>query len=181
MSDKLDPAVVRALADYDPESGVLTWKERPRTMFRGEKSWIRFNQHFAGKVTFKKVDRYGHMVGQIFGRDYMAHRVAWAIHYGSWPSEMIDHINGIPADNRIVNLRCVSSSGNQKNKKLARNNKSGRCGVRFDIRTGKWVAHIKSQRKMYHLGSFPDFLSACAARTDAEARFGFHENHGRVA
>lgn len=38
-------------------------------------------------------------------KSYLAHRLAWLLHYGEWPTKQIDHINGIRGDNRIVNLR----------------------------------------------------------------------------
>jgi cytoplasmic iron level regulating protein YaaA (DUF328/UPF0246 family) len=49
------------------------------------------------------------------GRKYKAHRLAWLIHYGEWPKQVIDHINRQPNDNRIMNLRDVSYSENIKN------------------------------------------------------------------
>ena len=50
------------------------------------------------------------------GRQYMAHRVAWALYYGKWPDHTIDHINRDPSDNRIDNLRDVPQAINNTNK-----------------------------------------------------------------
>jgi len=45
-----------------------------------------------------------------------AHCIAWALHYGEWPKQEIDHINRVKNDNRIVNLRDVSHTENMRNR-----------------------------------------------------------------
>ena len=57
---------------------------------------------------------------------------------------MVDHINRRPYDNRDDNLRCVTSSVNNRNCKIARNNTSGRQGVIKCTRGGLeyWNARI---------------------------------------
>jgi len=169
------------LLNYDPATGALTWRERPRTRFRDDGSWTRFNRFYAGQPALDYTDREGYKHGPIFRRDYRAHRVAWALHYGRWPTHSLDHVNGDPSDNRIANLRQVSALENQKNLKTRRDNASGRMGVRFCQKNKKWQAKIGHRGKKYHLGSFANFDDACAAREAAELRFGFHKNHGRAA
>lgn len=61
------------------------------------------------------------------GRHYYAHRLAWLIVKGEWPKNHIDHINGVKDDNRIANLRDVSSAENHRNMKIHRSGKT--CGV----------------------------------------------------
>ena len=39
----------------------------------------------------------------INGPSIPAHRLAWALHYGVWPSGVIDHINGVKEDYKIAN------------------------------------------------------------------------------
>ena len=70
----------------------------------------------------------------------MAHRVAWAIYYGVWPTGMIDHINGDGLDNRICNLRDVTHKENARNSRRKATNKSGCSGVMRDKHKKKWVA-----------------------------------------
>ena len=43
---------------------------------------------------------------------YLAHRLAWLYVHGVWPSDVIDHINGIKTDNRLVNLRDITQLEN---------------------------------------------------------------------
>lgn len=54
------------------------------------------------------------------------------------------------------------------------NNTSGRTGVQFFKRTGRWVAGIDCRGERIHLGYFDTFEEACAAREAAELKyFGF--------
>jgi len=50
------------------------------------------------------------------GRQFMVHRVAWALYYNKWPEHTIDHINRDGTDNRIDNLRDVPQQVNNNNK-----------------------------------------------------------------
>ena len=59
------------------------------------------------------------------GRQYLQHRVAWALHYGEWPASFIDHINHIRDDNRIHNLRVVTRAENNSNAIRRMNYKTG--------------------------------------------------------
>src|SRR3546814_6128350 len=61
-----------------------------------------FNNKHAGKPALVAPSRAGHLCGHVKGIPLLAHRVAWAIHYGEWPNGQIDHINGDPSDNRIA-------------------------------------------------------------------------------
>ena len=116
---------------------------------------------------------------KINGVQYRMHRLVWLYHFGEWPVDEIDHINGERLDNRIDNLRVVTNQENCKNQKLPRNNKSGVTGVHFNKHHQKWQAQIKGDGKLKHLGSFANFEDAVAARKAAEILYGFHENHGR--
>ena len=52
-------------------------------------------------------------------------------------------------------------------------NKSGKIGVRHEVRNGKdkWIAYISYQNKMYYLGIYKSFEEACKVREDAEIEF----------
>lgn len=105
------------------------------------------------------------------------HIVAWALYYGAWPKKDIDHINGDGTDNRIENLRCVGQEGNMKNKKTYRNNKLGQMGV-YKVKE-KYAVTITSNNERKSLGIFNTYEDAVTTRKNAEAKLGFHENHGR--
>lgn len=83
----------------------------------------------------------------------MAHRVIWAIHYGEWPENEVDHINGNKTDNRIENLRIATPSENRCNRGKQRNNTSGYKGVYFNKRSNSWYAEIRKSGIKKYLGS----------------------------
>ncbi len=86
------------------------------------------------------------------------------------PGFHIDHINGDKLDNRRANLRVVSPSRNQVNRKrLNKNNRSGVRGV--DQAFGKWRAQITVDRTNHYLGLFENKDDAIAARRQAELQY----------
>lgn len=159
---------LRALLDYNSETGLMYWKTRPAEMFKSSQqvahaaSW---NSRFSGKLAFTAFDAYGYRIGAIFNVLHKAHRVAFAIHYGRWPVEQIDHVNGDPADNRIVNIREATNKENQRNRGIRSTNTSGCTGVCWHKLSGKWHARAQgSDGSGKHLGLFDSFDDAVAAR-----------------
>jgi hypothetical protein len=113
-------------------------------------------------------------------KTYLAHRLAWILHYGDWPSGNIDHINGNKLDNRIVNLRVATQAENLKNRALAKKNTSGCHGVEWHKVAKKWTARITHNGTREYLGIFSKKEFAINARKEAEKIYGFHPNHGRT-
>lgn len=83
----------------------------------------------------------------------------------------IDHINGNPLDNRKSNLRIVTRSQNNMNRKTQSNNTSGISGVCFNNHAKKWQAQIKINNINIYLGSFDNFSDAVSARKAAEEKY----------
>jgi hypothetical protein len=121
----------------------------------------------------------GYRQTKVKGRLYKVHRLIWLYVHGEFPPEQIDHINGIRDDNRLLNLREVSHQENNKNRRIASHNKSGVIGVCWYKRDKKWHAQIAVPEETKHLGYFTDFDEAVKVRKEAEAKYGYHENHGR--
>jgi len=117
-------------------------------------------------ITLGTVNKLGYRVLRVDGSVQAAHRVAWRLHYGAWPKENIDHINGARTDNRIANLRDVAQSVN------AQNTAHGR-GVHLHKATGKWKSAICINYTQYHLGYFD--TAAEAAEVYAFAKSFFHQ------
>lgn len=171
---------LRELLRYDPDTGKLFWRERGQRWFSSFRMCRVWNGQHAGKEAFTTNSHPGgYLAGSVLDRSHLAHRVAWAIHTGAWPSEHIDHINGNPADNRLCNLRAVSNDENRRNMARPRNNVSGVAGVTWDSARGKWAAQIGQHKKRF-LGRFDNKQDAIAARKQAEAELGYHANHGRA-
>lgn len=181
----IEPSVVKDLVRLEPETGRLFWLPRDISYFAGstdiyqERLCKIWNQRFSGKEGFTTPDSKGYMCGKLLHCSAKAHFVVFAIAYGKWPDGIIDHINGIPFDNRPENLRDVGALENSRNAKRRSDNKSGVTGVHFD--DGVWVARIRVNRVGIHIGQFKDYDRAVAARQKAERDFGFHPNHGRAA
>lgn len=180
------PEQLRQLVEYDLETGRMIWRERapdtvdcPResTRVRICRNW---NARYAGKEAFTCVSKRGYYVSTIGCQRLTAHRVAWAIHNGEWPDGTIDHINGNPLDNRIANLRCVTTRENLRNQSLHQRNKSGAHGVWFDEGRGTYQAYIAADGGRVSLGRFADIEQAKFARRIAEKVLGYHPNHGRA-
>lgn len=175
---QLTQEYVRSLFEYDPETGVLTWKERPREHFSSDRIWNGTNTRCAGRPTGRRANSDGYLDVCIDGVLYKAHRIIWLWCNGTMPNE-VDHDNGVRSDNRIDNLRDSSRAGNMKNKGMRKDNRSGVTGVGWHAKDRRWVAHIKVDGKFRRLGGFVEKDDAIAARLKAEKELGFHEHHGR--
>ncbi|WP_042776626.1 HNH endonuclease signature motif containing protein [Sinorhizobium fredii] len=182
MKRKTYPArdYLAALFEYCPDTGVLTWKQRPIEAFPEARSWRMWNTRFAGK-TAGHVSDTGYLVIRLDGEIYKAHLIAWILHYGGLPEGYIDHISGTRSDNRVANMRDVTRSQNMRNTVLYSHNTSGFVGVYWHQPTKKWNASIRDEGgKTRSLGYFDSIRDAASARKAAEARYGYHPNHGRV-
>ena len=79
------------LLKYNSSTGEIHWRvDRTGTARAGD---------LAGWV-----DARGRRVLRIFNESYLAHRVAWLLHYGAWPEGNLVHIDGYRANNAISNL-----------------------------------------------------------------------------
>lgn len=176
----LSQEVLSELLSYDDATGLLFWKDRGEQFIACEAKRRAWNTRFGGKEAFKSLDGHGYRRGRVLYDHYQAHRIIWTLVTGEWPDE-IDHINGVRTDNRIANLRNVSSADNAKNLKMMARNESGRVGVFWSNSSSRWIAKITVQRKGIRLGAFSCKQAAIAAREEAERKYGFHPNHGRRA
>lgn len=156
---------IRDLIDYNPETGVLTAKAN-------------FSGRQAGSVIGSQTWQ-GYYAFSLFGKKCFAHRLAWLLHYGEWPSQPIDHINGIKTDNSIRNLRLCSLSQNQFNKPTQKNNTTGVKGVYWNKRDKRYVASVQFNGKKYSAGHHKDIDSAKEAVMKLREKLaGEFTNHG---
>jgi hypothetical protein len=78
------------------------------------------------------IDRHGYLIIKIKGKQYKAHRLAYAKYYNVSPKGVIDHINGIRLDNRIENLRDTTHKVNASNSNRLPNKDTGEVGIYID-------------------------------------------------
>lgn len=130
----------RDLIHYNAVTGIFTW-----LVDRGGRRRV--------GTPAGTPDRHGYICIVIGRRNFKAHRLAWFFVYGKWPDKDIDHIDGHPSNNAISNLREATTSQNLANGRRRSKNKSGFKGV---VRTssGRWAAHIRSNKRCRYLGSF---------------------------
>jgi hypothetical protein len=109
-----------------------------------------------GRVIKSKMK--GYIMCSVNKKDVMyriaGHRLAWYLYYGTTANNQIDHIDGDPLNNRIVNLRDVTNQQNSLNRKRAK-------GYYWNKPKGKYQAEICLHGKSKYLGLF---------KTEEEAR-----------
>lgn len=174
-----DINTMRKIISYDSQTGKFFWLPRNASMFATPKAFKAWKSKFEGTEAFSVDDGQGYRRARIFGTNYRAHRVAWALYYNEWPAYEIDHINGDKSDNRIENLRSVNHMENCRNLKKNTNNTSGVTGVSWVEERQKWQAYIDDNVGRIPLGRYDEFYQAVIARKAAEKALRYHPNHGK--
>lgn len=130
---------------YESDTGRLIWKKCRNSKKIGTEA--------------KSLDLCGYVQVNISGKVMKGHRIAWAIYFGEWPSDSLDHLNGVRNDNRIVNLRCVNGTINAQNKRNGScKSATGFLGVSLSPKNcmeKRYRAKIQVGKHQIHLGSFP--------------------------
>lgn len=153
---------------YNRETGVIKWRKR----FNGRQR----ADLVAGGTSPNGM---GYTQIGINGKRYLAHRIAMLLAYGFYGDGLeIDHLNHVRNDNRLVNLRFVTRTGNNRNKSRGNNNTTGVTGVHYRKDHRRYVARIKVDNAYIYLGEFVSLEEAAKARRDAEIKYKFNPNHG---
>jgi hypothetical protein len=138
---------VNELLEYNPDTGVFKW--------RVDRGGLAKAATKAGRPSTS-----GHIEISVDGQRYRAHRLAWLICYGHWPDGPLDHANGVPADNRIANLRFASPSQNSANTRVRCNSQTG---VKNVVKhNNRFEARIRSNGKVHYLGLYKTLDEAAA-------------------
>lgn len=156
---------LRELFDYDPLTGVLVRKSRPREDFSSNRAWRIWQAKHAGKPTGCPHKGYIQITITIDGvrRLVPAHRLVWALTYGRWPTAGVDHRDGDGTNNKLSNLREATHKENAQNFPP-----SATRGTR--LVDGKWGAAIRVNKNVHWLGRFSTREEAHAAYLAAKAR-----------
>lgn len=171
-----DVDFLRELLDYNPGSGLLTWRARSLSMFSAangrsaENCHAVWNAKHAGKLAGSKRT---YIVIKVEGEGYLAHRLAWKMMTGSEPGE-IDHRDRNKHNNRWANLRDAGHAVNMRNRPASRLNTSGHKHIHWSAKLGRWVVQLsvpgRGQRQIAWEATLP---AAIAARDAAYSRFGY--------
>jgi len=162
----MDLARLTELLDYNPETGLFTWKVTAGKGLAGMA---------AGSVRrHKTCSHYTTIDIGVDGKLYRAHRLAWLYVHGDLPDKEIDHIDGDGTNNRIANLRLATHKQNGENVKLRKDNRSGRRGVSFHPASGLWrarVSHHGRELCSYHKSFDDAAMAADAARKELYSHY----------
>ncbi|MDA8113243.1 MAG: HNH endonuclease signature motif containing protein [Acidithiobacillus sp.] len=154
---------LRAAFDYNPVTGIFTWKKHKCANYTGKKAGC------LHKPT-------GYWFLTLNNKKVKGHIAAWAIYYGIYPTHHIDHKNLNKSDNRITNLRKSNKSKNGANRPAQKNNTSGHKGVFWMKRAKGWLVQIGVRGTVKYVGFYKQKEDAIAAYAAAANRY-----HGEFA
>lgn len=140
--------------DYNPDTGTLTWRERPRHHFVNTNVYGTWNTRFAGQIagtTLNSEGRLFRIVG-IDGQPFLIHRIIFKLMTNRDP-RLIDHRNRDAMNNCWNNLREATNSQSNVNTRVRRTNRTGFKGV-VRLRNDRYRAQIRINKKAIHLGYF---------------------------
>ena len=155
--------LIRRFLSYQPTSGELVWLEDKGRASKGD--------------VVKTKNGEGYLVVRIGGKSYLAHRVCWFLHYGSWPTKQINHKHRNRTNNSILNLEDISHAQNMKNKSK-RSDCAFITGVTFSNHSNCWRAYVGSNGKS-KAEYYDSLIDAVAARIRMLKAENFSETHGK--
>ena len=151
--------LLRELLEYNPETGELRWKN---------KSNVKSSRSKIGELAGSP-QKNGYSKIQINNRQYLNHRICWALYYGEDPYPFIvDHIEGVEKGDGIANLRLATDSENIINAKKNKRNTSGFRGVYFKRATKRWFVQCRFNGSTKTLGTYDCKEDAITARLNFE-------------
>lgn len=160
QDDDMNFECASAHLSYSAATGQLVWRGIQKFYLKGRE---------AGAI-----EAGGYRVIKIKGRTFKAHRLAWLLHYGEWPSQRIDHIDGDKSNNRVNNLRLATQQQNMMNQRPKATNLNGYKGITYQKSHQSWLAQLTVAGKNLNLGRYKDPADAARAY-DAKAKELFGE------
>lgn len=152
---------LRELFTYSPETGAFK-----RRIDAGRWGRIKAGSSAGG------VDTEGYLAIRIDGHIYRCHRLAWLYVTGEWPTKLVDHRDGVRANNRFANLRDESRQVNQENMHgPMSSNTTGFLDVHFHKAAQKFEAFINVKGKKKYIGLFDSAEEASEAYLKAKRVF----------
>lgn len=133
---------VKDLFDYDPETGILLWKNiDTKPCLKGKEAGSAHympNGYIDHRVTYNQ-------------QQYQKGRVIWLYQYGDWPKHTIDFADGDSCNFAISNLRDANKSQQRANSVVSRNNKLGIKGIHEIEKKGYkyFIASVRKDKKTH--------------------------------
>lgn len=130
---------------FNYDNGILYWKTGPR---KGERAGWQDNDNYI-------LIRY---------KNYLvrSHNVVWLYFYGVWPTFELDHINNVPHDNAIDNLRPAIRREQCANQRL-QTRRTGKYKGVHQSSSGNYYVKIKHLGKQFYLGTYTNEKDAALA------------------
>jgi HNH endonuclease len=104
--DDLNQNVIKALFSYDPEEGLLRWRNPAGV----------YGRIPAGSIAGSTTNKEGYRYVSINGKLYRGSRLIWVYMTGEWPKFQVDHKDRNTGNDKWDNLRLATCGNNQANK-----------------------------------------------------------------
>ena len=125
-------------------------------------------------VLYKKVGSVdkssGYLRTKAAGKSMLVHRLIFLLEHGYYP-EIVDHIDGNKANNKIENLRAATKSQNCANAKLSKSNSSGVKNVNWQSQRKKWQVRLTVNNKIKCFGMYHDLELAELVAQEARDKY----------
>lgn len=161
-----------SLFEYD--DGVLTWRSRPVGHFKSLQAHRAWNTKFAGTIA-GTIGTHGYRIVTVNGCKVKAARIIFEMHH-SQVLEIVDHVDGNRANDKLENLRKVNPAENAQNAKFRSHNTSGAKGV-FRRSNGTFVVRVIRNRVTMLQRTFQKDEFELAELVADEARRLYHGQH----
>lgn len=129
----MDRKTLRAMFQYKPGTGELTWRGTRR--------------------------RVGRPQVMISGKRQTTSKVVWCMMTGAWPADPVVARNGDRSDLRWSNLQLTPRVVTRVTARARKDNVSGVPGISWSSVRGKWRVELQSRTISYH-NSLPAALMA---------------------
>ncbi len=154
--------VVRHRLDYNPATGNFVWKNPGNLKVLGKRAG------HAIPTGYSRINLAG------YGK-FHAHRLAWLYVNGDYDPLVfcIDHVDGVPSNNAISNLRLATFSQNTANCKTRPNTQTGIKGITV-TKHGRYRVIIRPHgpgAKKIELGCYPTIEEAASVRLSASRKY----------
>lgn len=166
--------------DYDKDSGICTWKERPLHHYSSESMMNRVNKQKANTIIDQKPHSNGYLYLTLNDIRYSLHRLIWKHVTHSDPAHSIDHIDNNPLNNKWENLREATVTNNNSNRNTQLNSDKKK-GVSYRKSTNRYRSQIQDNGITYELGTFltedEAYAAYCTAARELHGEFANYGNH----